>query len=79
MFLQLKRISIDGCTALVSPNTTHVARLEGVWINYSEHGMPVSNLTQEARQAIAPVRQKVNSVYNDLVSGSRACHGIYLQ
>jgi len=75
----LKRISIDGCVALVSPNTTHVGRLEGIWINYSEHGMPVSNLAQPARDAIAPRRHKVKSDYGDLVSGSSACHGIRLQ
>eukprot|EP00658_Telonema_sp_P-2_P027919 TRINITY_DN21493_c0_g2_i1.p1 TRINITY_DN21493_c0_g2~~TRINITY_DN21493_c0_g2_i1.p1 ORF type:complete len:124 (-),score=14.79 TRINITY_DN21493_c0_g2_i1:205-576(-) len=82
----LERICIDYCEQLQQPNLQNVPRLEGVWVNYSEHGMPTSFLCQDARQALAPVRRQVHLRYQDsdapaLAStpGESAAFGILLQ
>ena len=75
----LCRLCIDCCEKLQEPNLRNLTRLEGVWINYSEHGCPTSSLTPEARQVIAPMRQHVRASYNDLAIGRLEQFGIRLQ
>lgn len=75
----LRRICIDCCEQLSEPDLRHLTRLEGVWINYIEHGCPTSSLSLEARQVIAPLRRHVHACYDDLALGRLAQFGIQLQ
>ena len=58
------------------PDLRHVGRLEGVWINYSEHGMSTSVLEPEARQKVAPLRRHVTVRFEDLVQRKMVGFGI---